>query len=226
MGLNSNYNQTMLQNPLLLLPQSGNNFVLPIDQILVSKHNSRSDEEHSFHTDLIPEPYIGNVHAPVVALNANPGYDENDQLIHSDPITRMIMLNNLNHNYSDFYYLSNDFNNSAGAMWWRKRLRKLVEATSREIVSKNFFVVESMAYHSEKFKFIDLPSQKYSCELVKKAIERAAIIIIMRSKNVWFDLIPELANYKNLVFMNSWQSTYFSPGNLPRFEEVIKLLIH
>lgn len=93
----------MHQNPWLLLPQNGNNFVLPIDQSIVSKHNCKSDENYKFHSDPIPEPFIGNIQAPIVALNANPWYNKNEHIIHSTSPTRRIMLDNLCHNYSGFY---------------------------------------------------------------------------------------------------------------------------
>lgn len=136
----------MIANPWSLLPQSGNNFILPIDQIVVSNHNFKSDDNYRFHSELIPEPFIGNKSAPIVALNANP------------------------------------------------------------------------------FKFLNLPSQQYSCQLVKMAIDREAFIILMRSKNVWFDLVPRLNDYKNLIIMNNPQQTYFSPGNMPRYNEVDEII--
>ena len=92
------------------------------------------------------------------------------------------------------------------------------------LVSNNLLVVESMAYHSKNFKFINLPSQKYSCQLVKMAIDREAFVIIMRSRNVWFDLVPQLKTYKNLITMYNPQQTYYSPGNLPRYTEVVEII--
>lgn len=214
----------MIENPWPLLPKSGNNYILQIDQIKVSNHNHKADDNYRFHPELLPEPFIGNVSAPIVALNANPGYDESDADIHSTPEIKKIMLDNLLHNYSGFYYLSRELDNSGGAAWWRKKLRRLIKDTSTEAVSGNLMVIESMAYHSRKFKFINLPSQLYSCQLVERAIEREAIVLIMRSKNVWFELVPRLNTYKNLIIMNNPQQTYFSPGNMPRYNEVVEKL--
>ena len=214
----------MIQNPWPLLPQFGNNYILQIDQIKVSNYNYKSVDNYRFHPELIPEPFIGNVFATVVALNANPGYDEFDINIHNDPKIKKIMLDNLSHNYSGFYYLSKEFDNSGGANWWRKKLRRLIKDTSIDSVSKNLMVIESMPYHSKKFKFINLLSQQYSCQLVKMALDREAIVIIMRSKNVWFDLIHGLNTYKNLIIMNNPQQTYFSPGNMPRYNEVVEII--
>jgi hypothetical protein len=214
----------MIQNPWHLLPQSSNSLILQIDQLAVSNNNYRSDDRHKFHLEFVPEPFIGNRDAPVIALNANPGYNPLEVKIHDDLAIRKIMLDNLIHIYPGFYYLSNELDLSTGAVWWRKKLRRLIEDTSKGSVSKNLFVVESMAYHSKSFKFINLPSQQYSCELVRMAIEREALIIIMRSKNVWFDFVPVLRTYKNLIVMNNPQSTYFSPGNLPRYNEVVEII--
>jgi hypothetical protein len=214
----------MIQNPWQLLPKSGNNLILLEDQQKVTDYNNSVDDLHKFHLEFVPEPFIGNVNAPVIALNANPGYDPSEVKIHNIPTVRKIMLDNLIHTYPGFYYLSKELDLSTGAVWWRKKLRRLIEDTSMGSVSKNLLVVESMAYHSKSFKFVNLPSQQYSCQLVKMAIERKALIIIMRSKNVWFDLIPALRAYKNLIVMNNPQSTYFSPGNLPRYDDVVEII--
>jgi hypothetical protein len=214
----------MIQNPWPLITQSGNNYILQIDQFAVSNHNYKANDNHKFHSELIPEPFIGNISAAVVALNANPGYMESDVNFHNTPKIQKIMMDNLSHDYSGLYYLSKEFDNSGGAYWWRRKLRRLIEDSSMESVSKNLLVIESMAYHSKKFKFINLPSQQYSCQLVKMAIDRGAYIIIMRSKNVWFELIPRLKIYKNLIIMNNPQQTYFSPGNMPRYNDVAEIL--
>jgi hypothetical protein len=89
-----------------------------------------SDDNHRFHTELIPEPFIGNVSSPIVAINANPGYNDYEVNIHNNPPIKKIMLDNLAHNYSGFYYLSKEFDISSGAVWWRKKLRQLIEDTS------------------------------------------------------------------------------------------------
>lgn len=214
----------MAQNPWQLLSKSDNNLVLPIDQPIVTNHNYKSPENHKFHLEFVPEPFIGNRDAPVIALNANPGYNPLEVKIHNNPTIRKIMLDNLIHSYPGFYYLSKELDPSTGATWWRKKLRQLIQDTSKTAVSKNLLVVESMAYHSKNFKFINLPSQKYSCQLVKDAIERNALVIIMRSEKVWYDLVPALSTYKNLIIMNNPQQTYFSPGNLPRYKEVVDII--
>ena len=214
----------MIQNPWHLLPQNGNNLVLQIDQLTVSNHNYKSAENHKFHLEFVPEPFIGNINAPVIALNANPGYNPVEVKIHNNPVVRKIMLDNLIHNYPGFYYLSKDLDLSTGAVWWRRKLRRLIEDTSKESVSKNLLVVELMAYHSKSFKFVNLPSQQYSCQLVRMAIERNTLIIVMRSKNIWLDLVPALRFYKNLIVMSNPQQTYFSPGNIPRYDEVVEII--
>jgi hypothetical protein len=56
------------------------------------------------------------------------------------------------------------------------------------------------------------------------AIERDAIVIIMRSMKVWYNLVPSLRTYKNLIIMNNPQQTYFSPGNLPRYNDVVEII--
>ena len=214
----------MTQNPWHLLPQSSNTLILQIDQLAVSNHNNKSDDYHKFHLEFVPEPFIGNRDAPVIALNANPGYNPLEVNIHNIPTVRKIMLDNLIHTYQGFYYLSKELDLSTGAVWWRKKLRRLIEDTRNGSVSKNLLVVESMAYHSKSFKFVNLPSQQYSCQLVRMAIERDALVIIMHSEKVWYELLPALRTYKNLIIMYNPQQTYFSPGNLPRYNEVVETI--
>jgi hypothetical protein len=59
-----------------------------------------------------------------------------------------------------------------------------------------------------------LPSQAYSFSLVRRAIERGAEIVVMRSKRLWFEAIPELARYGRTHLGSNPRSPFLSPGNL------------
>lgn len=211
-----------MENPWRDLPVDGPYFISKSDEPIVRHYNRISAKSYIFHPELIPEPFIGNKDAPVVALNANPGYDPADNPVHSNPLTRKIMCDSLVHNYQGFYYLSDQFIGSKGRVWWMKKLNSLILHSGLDDVFRNLLVIEAMAYHSEKFKFVNLPSQEYSCFLVRMAISRNALIIVMRSKKIWFSLVPELNYYNNLVIMKNCQQPYFSPGNLPNFDDVVK----
>ena len=56
-------------------------------------------------------------------------------------------------------------------------------------------------------------------------MSRNAIIIITRSKKIWFKAIPELEKYQNLYFTNSYLNTIISENNLPKaFPKILEKL--
>lgn len=216
-----------MKNPWPNLTENGNNYVLDIDKDIVSKHNLNSNENHCFHPELLPEPFIGNPNSSILALNANPGFNPEDFSVHSRKESRALILNNIKHELnteSNFYYLRPEFEGTPGGNWWRKRLRRLIEDCGEKTVSNNLFVLELIGYHSTNFKFIRVPSQEYNCYLIRKAISKGTLIIIMRSKKQWYGLVPELAGYSNCFIMKNPQSTYFSPNNINQYHSIINQL--
>jgi hypothetical protein len=112
--------------------------------------------------------------------------------------------------------------------YWKRRLRFLIEATSKEKVAQNVALVQFFPYHTKKYKTIPkristdyLASQQYNFHLVEKAIEREATIIMLRGKEQWCESVPLLTEYKNLSFTNSYLNTYLSKGNLKNFDEIV-----
>ena len=126
---------------------------------------------------------------------------------------------------------------SKSSDYWVKKLKPLTSISTNEKVAKNICTIQFFPYHTQKYKSIHkilfkekdfdnyLPSQKYNFQLVKDAISRNAIIIIARSKKIWFEAIPELENYENLHFTNSYLNTIMSENNLPSaFPEILEKL--
>lgn len=75
--------------------------------------------------------------------------------------------------------------------------------------------VEFHGYHSKKWRHIPvtLPSQRYGFWLVERAIERGALIVILRGRVDWEIAVPELGTYDNRIVTHSHQSSAISPGN-------------
>lgn len=67
-------------NPWSSVP-SERPYVLECDRDSVAEYNAKYDkcraEKYRLRTDMLPEPFIGRVEAPVVLLNLNPGFRVN-----------------------------------------------------------------------------------------------------------------------------------------------------
>lgn len=195
-------------------------FVFESDRRIIDVHNNnpRTNENHKIHTELYPEPFLGNPEASVVLLNLNPGFSINDIWFHScSKYFIMQARKNLIHE-SDygFYLLDPEINEAPGYKWWSKRLRTLIEACGQKNVAQNIFCVELLPYHSTNFKKIEsLESQKYSFYLVNNAIKRKAIVILMRGKKLWMESIPNLITYDQCVPLRNPRCVYITEQNLP-----------
>jgi hypothetical protein len=81
-----------------------------------------------------------------------------------------------------------------------------------------FLCVEYFPYHSRRFKkpVQNLPSQQYGFHLVHRAIDRGAIIILMRSKRLWLEAVSQLHGYSRLFELRNPQNPAISPRNCPQ----------
>jgi hypothetical protein len=72
----------------------------------------------------------------------------------------------------------------------------------------------------------DLGSQRYGWQLVRNAMKRQSVIVVMRSKRLWFGAIPELETYPRIYELRNVQNVTISPGNCPKawplIEEILK----
>lgn len=203
---------TSAENPWTELRLSGGPYVPEQDRCAVQEFNKETeDEDKKIHLELWPEPYLGDPDAPVVLLNANPGYDELDLLAHKKPAfaqkARQNLLHGLNKTDYPFYLLDPDLTFAPGFWWWRKTLKDLIDHDKSKpieerlkIVAKRVFCVEYFPYHSKNYGWPDgkkykLKSQQYSVDLVHDAIKRKALILILRKKKRWLAAVEGLENY-------------------------------
>jgi hypothetical protein len=194
-------------------------FVLPEDEAEVRRFNTRVTADKMLHLEILPEPFLGDPSAPVVLLNLNPGWNaQHDPINHAR--SDFIRANNANlrHEPSEYpFYLLDPHLLPYRTLWWERRLASLISETSLRAVAQNVLCVEYFPYHSKRFKGgKTLPSQLYSFALVSAAIERKAVILLMRAKRRWLEAVPKLYGYENLYEASSVQSAYVSRRNYNR----------
>ncbi|HML24541.1 MAG TPA: hypothetical protein PKD09_23010 [Aggregatilinea sp.] len=213
-----------MENPWRKLPDR-EPFVLEQDRPFVEQHNAKAKPEHFIHTKLLPEPFLGNPDAPVVLLNLNPGYNEKDLDSQDARFTELSQDNRLHRGGSHpFYLLNPEIENSLAYQWWDSRLRELIKVCGRECVAQNVFAVEMMPYHSAKYKPLVVPSQAYSFELVRRAIQRRAVIVQMFGKNEWPKCFPELLEHQHYYRVNG-RGVYVTPRSCPEgFPAIVETL--
>lgn len=218
---------TSLENPWLQLPKQPP-YVLPDDGEQIRAFNARAKPQLQVHLELIPEPFLGNPTAPVVLLNLNPGYSPSDVRHHENPVFAKRSRDNLLHQDSKYpFYLLDPEITAPGHHWWNRRLRALIERVGRETVAQRVLCVEYFPYHSTNFghQRLDLTSQQYSFSLVRHAVSRNAIVVIMRGRRLWLDAVPELNEFRHLRELRNFQSPYVSPRNCPdSFESILTAL--
>jgi hypothetical protein len=91
-----------------------------------------------------------------------------------------------------------------------------LKTVPRELVAAQLLSVEYSPYHSERFGHHPmLPSQEYGFHLVRQAVLRNAVVVVMRSLKLWQAAVPELIGYHRAFTLRSVQNVAISPGNCP-----------
>ncbi len=94
-------------------------------------------------------------------------------------------------------------------------------------MAQGVLCVEYFPYHSRRFQHrrVQVPSQKYSFGLVRQALNRGAVIIVLRGQRLWLAAVPELQSYRSLYRTNSVQNPILSPRNCPEgYEHAAEVL--
>lgn len=215
------YRGNTMENPWLSLP-TRSPYVLQSDLASVEAFNARIPVGGLARfdvDDVVPEPYVGNVlTAPVIILQLNPGSCDEDIRAHANPHFRTALLNNLRHAPSPwpFYFLDPKSRDThPGGRWWRGKLRQLTERLPVEQVAQRLAVVEWFPYKSARFKRgCRVASQEYGFWLVRRAIDRGALIVVSRAVRLWEKSVPELQSYARKLTLSSTQNVAVTPNNL------------
>jgi len=238
-----------MENPWIELINSKDrtNLILNDEKEIIRKFNDRnrligstSDYDYKIHTDIMPAPFMGDVlNSPIVLLTLNPGWDPKEEEVgfykKYDPFWEQIIQHKFPNPELPLFCLDDEY--ATKSPYWAAKLKPLISKTSKEQVAKNISVIQYFPYQSRKYKNLyqdlskeKLRSQKYNFKLVKLAINRQAIIIILRSKRLWFEAINELnpdvdGHYNNVRFINSALNPILSEKNLNgAFDEIVKRL--
>ncbi len=207
-----------MKNPWADLPIESP-FVLDCDKEIVCAFNKLRSEKVKFQLKYLPEPFLGDPNASIVLLSLNPGFAGKGDSLHLTSETfKQKSRQNLLHTKAEYpiYLLDPEFRKSGGHQYWYRKLRSLIEDFSLKCVAEKIFVIEYYGYHSEKCGFGgEMASQGYSFHLVKEAIKRGAIIVVVRHNRKWMQKIPELETYPHKYTLNSPQAGNISRMNCP-----------
>lgn len=200
--------------------------------ILRAFNKKAGEAKFAIRPDLLPEPFIGIPDtAKVLFLALNPGYKGPEDDWHSREEFRKLIIDNSKFRSMDYpYYYLNEapsFRGSPGHIWHKRILSELINAFSAQILSKNICCIQFHGYHSTRYKPLGeiLPSQRRSFELVKSVMKRNIPIVLMRSRNIWFDAISDLKTYPSIIILNNYRSPTVSKGNMSE-SDYGKIMMH
>ena len=181
-------------NPWSKLPDTAP-YILPEDMRVIERHKNFAE----LRLDTYPEPLVGGLNnAKVIFLALNPGFtdDDVDVNLHLPEFIDGCRSNISDPLNSPFYYFEGGLEATGGYRWWTSKLKPLIQAgISIETLKDTIMMVEYFPYHSVNYRHINsyTPSQLYSFEIVREAIRRKKTIIIMRSRALWTEAVPELS---------------------------------
>ncbi len=198
-----------MTNPWLSLPDHAP-YMLQTDAQAINRHNETASTATFIHADLLPEPFIGRLDAPIVTLMTNPGWDPIDRLIYESEYAKQVYRANLEQGTLEypFYMIDPTFvanqdpsiprgRHKAGPFWWLNTLKHLIDATDRKTVAHNILNIEYFPYHSQKNPLLksSLESQHFGFEQVRQAMDRQALILVSRNLVHWYKAVPGLYEY-------------------------------
>lgn len=202
----------------------------PMDESVVREFNLKGKNEVQFSTELLPDPYIGNLNAQVLVLALNPGLSEEDYVTHAEEVFRDLYMDNLHQQDTEypFYYL-NPLLDCPGSRWWKNKLRWLIEKVDVRIIAESICCVQFMPYHSVRYKHPKkrLPTQEFTQKIILDFIAKGAPIIFMRSRTKWIELVPELEYYERTIVLKNPRNPTFSPKNMgeENFDKITQFLV-
>lgn len=207
----------MVRNPWFALPDSPP-FVLADDKGAIEAFNQKAGKHARIQTNMLPEPFVGSLNAPVFILQENPGAGggEEDFALHRQPEFQRRVRACHQQLPSQFphYFLDPD-TEGPGAQWTRQKLKPLIETFGLRVVASGVCVLEYFPYHSENFAHgrLSLPSQTFTFDALRAAVGRGAIIIITRGRTLWEKAVPELITHTLVFETSSKQNVVISPKN-------------
>jgi len=105
----------------------------------------------------------------------------------------------------------------------------ILHRVDHQTVANNVLCIEAFPYHSYRSPGFPgvLPSQHYSFGLVRRAIERGALILMANTIAWWQTMVPELKGYQHVHIATNPQGGYVTPGFYPQaFDQLVSILGH
>jgi hypothetical protein len=193
-------------------------FVLNSDRGIIDRFNSKAPPKTRVETDLVPEPFVGRLDAPIVLLALNPGVSNGDFALHGQATFRERVRACHRQAPSDwpYYYLDPEVD-GPGARWSRRVLGPLIRTVGLEVVARGVVLFEFFPYHSRAFAHgaRRVPSQQFGFGALRQALVGAAAVFVTRGRALWEVAVPELADHPRLFRTNSVQNIVISPRNAP-----------
>ena len=217
-------------NPWFSLPAEPP-FLLPDDRRVVEEFNRKAtSEKYHIETRMLPEPFVGSVNAPMFCLLLNPGAGggEEDLFLHKRPDFRRRVHACHRQEASPYpnYFLDPNME-GPGARWNRKALKPLLKEFGARVVASGVTFLEYFPYHSQSFRHdrIHVPSQEFTFQVLREALRRRALVIIMCGKRFWEEAVPELNGYRWAFITRAPQTAVISPGNCPTGYEAAQAVL-
>lgn len=176
-----------------------------IDAKRIDSFNRNAPSEYRLHPELGPSAYEGDIDgARIVLLLANPGFDDTSTFD--------------DHKFTRPGWPLAALHPEAPPglrRWWHARLRHLIERFGAHRVSQVVACLQVTPWASQKFQDdLRLPSRDYLLTAASRCAARGCVMLVMRAERLWLES-PTLAASPTRFRVNSWRSSYVSPGNLP-----------
>jgi hypothetical protein len=165
----------------------------------------------------MPGPFVGNpLTARVLLLALHPGFVDSDleaadnQAI-QEPWRDALQLRD----GAIFHPVHPDQEVVGGSPWWPKKLRRIIETVGLSTVMSRVAAAEWFPYVSRSLVEIPqlLPSQAFTFQVVRQALEHGAQPVIMTGGTQWRRSVPELTQH-GLITLRNWQNPTITPGNM------------
>jgi hypothetical protein len=176
----------------------------------------------------LPQPYMGDPEqAEIFLLNGNPNApDGSGGSSHElfNEYNGEYIRKNLKGEKIDYPLYALKFKGYSIYNWWYPRLEELIQIRGIETVSKKLFDAEFFPYFSDKKEDIYesipilkpkkncetqyLESQKYTFDLIKEAIDKEKMIVIMRFEDEWREAVKKLKDYSKKIFKDKEGKEY------------------
>jgi hypothetical protein len=202
-------------------------------------YETKNEGIYKLYTSMLPSHYTGNIlNSSIVLLASNPGYNiEEEKNLYVNPDFIKETVQHLSFNRKEL--LSRDPERIKESSYWHDKLDMLIKETSFDIVSNNISKIQFNPYHTIKFKNIPkkyfndkskncyLDSQKYGFRLLNYCISEGKIIIVLRSKKIWFEAVPALNDHLrngNVFEIKNYRQPYLTKNNFTNKDDFYTII--